>query len=110
MSKHTTRHYCRNTHCRAKLAAPVAAPTTAALLEAGFIVNAVTPDALRLAPPLILTAEQADTFVAALPPALDRAAASSPVAEQGPARTLRRRVDGQDGSGPSGLAPRPHER
>ena len=23
MSKHTTRHYCRNTHCRAKLAAPV---------------------------------------------------------------------------------------
>jgi hypothetical protein len=23
MSKHTTRHYCRNTHCRAKLATPV---------------------------------------------------------------------------------------
>jgi transposase len=23
MSKHSTRHYCRNTHCRAKLAAPV---------------------------------------------------------------------------------------
>jgi len=23
MSKHTTRHYCRNTHCRAKLAASV---------------------------------------------------------------------------------------
>jgi hypothetical protein len=23
MSKHTTRHYCRNTHCRAKLTAPV---------------------------------------------------------------------------------------
>ena len=23
MSKHTTQHYCRNTHCRAKLAAPV---------------------------------------------------------------------------------------
>jgi hypothetical protein len=23
MSKQTTRHYCRNTHCRAKLAAPV---------------------------------------------------------------------------------------
>ena len=35
--------------------------------------NAVKPDALRLAPPLILTAEQASTFVAALPAALDLA-------------------------------------
>jgi acetylornithine aminotransferase len=52
---------------------PVAAATAAALLEAGFIVNAVGPDALRLAPPLILTADQADTFVEALPVALDRA-------------------------------------
>ena len=32
------------------------------------------PDVLRLAPPLILTAEQATTFVAALPAALDAAA------------------------------------
>jgi acetylornithine/N-succinyldiaminopimelate aminotransferase len=61
-----------------RLAAPVAARTAAALLEAGFIVNAVTPDALRLAPPLILTEEHADTFVEALPAALDRAAASDP--------------------------------
>jgi acetylornithine aminotransferase len=60
-----------------QLAAPVAAGTAAALLEAGFIVNAVAPDALRLAPPLILTAEQADTFVEALPAALDRAAAKT---------------------------------
>ena len=37
---------------------------------AGFLVNAVQPDAIRLAPPLILTAEQADAFVAALPAAL----------------------------------------
>jgi len=52
----------------------VAPAASAALLEAGFIVNAVAPDALRLAPPLILTAEQAGTFVAALPAALDAAA------------------------------------
>ena len=54
-----------------QLAAPVAADVAAALLEAGFIVNPVAPDALRLAPPLILTADQADTFLEALPAALD---------------------------------------
>jgi acetylornithine/N-succinyldiaminopimelate aminotransferase len=47
------------------------------LLEAGFIVNPVAPDALRLAPPLILTLEQADTVVQALPAALDAALASA---------------------------------
>jgi acetylornithine aminotransferase len=56
-----------------QLTASVAAATAAALLAAGFVVNAVAPDALRLAPPLILTADQADTFVAALPAALDTA-------------------------------------
>ena len=53
---------------------PVAAATARHLLTAGFIVNAVAPDALRLAPPLILTTDQADTFVAALPAALAAAA------------------------------------
>ena len=38
---------------------PVASDVVAAALEAGFIVNAVAPDAVRLAPPLVLTAEQA---------------------------------------------------
>jgi acetylornithine/N-succinyldiaminopimelate aminotransferase len=65
-----------------QLAAPVAARTAAALLEAGFIVNAVAPDALRLAPPLILTEEQAGSFVAALPLALDRAGAHDPSTQQ----------------------------
>jgi acetylornithine aminotransferase len=37
----------------------VAPQVARAALEAGFIVNAVAPDAIRLAPPLILTAEQA---------------------------------------------------
>jgi acetylornithine/N-succinyldiaminopimelate aminotransferase len=41
--------------------------------RAGFLVNAVQPDAVRLAPPLILTAAEADTFTGALPGILDAA-------------------------------------
>jgi len=52
---------------------PRAAATAGALREAGFLVNPCQPDVLRLAPPLILTAEQADRFLAALPAALDTA-------------------------------------
>jgi acetylornithine aminotransferase len=54
-----------------QLAEPVAAQAAQALLAAGFVVNPVTPQAIRLAPPLILTSEQAGTFVDALPAALD---------------------------------------
>jgi acetylornithine/N-succinyldiaminopimelate aminotransferase len=43
--------------------------------DKGFLVNAVQPDAIRIAPPLILTAEQADEYVAALPGILDAARA-----------------------------------
>ncbi|MFI6256544.1 acetylornithine transaminase [Micromonospora zamorensis] len=53
------------------LTAPVAAVLAEALREAGFLVNPVQPTVLRLAPPLILTAAQVDTFLAALPAALD---------------------------------------
>ncbi|MFI2648120.1 acetylornithine transaminase [Micromonospora fulviviridis] len=56
------------------LDAPVSRAVTGALREAGFLVNPVQPGVLRLAPPLILTAEQADAFLAALPAALDTAA------------------------------------
>lgn len=35
--------------------------------QRGFIVNAVSPTALRLAPPLVLTAEQLGSFIDALP-------------------------------------------
>lgn len=45
---------------------PISATVAGRLRERGFLVNAVAPDAIRLAPPLILTAEQADSFVAAL--------------------------------------------
>jgi acetylornithine/N-succinyldiaminopimelate aminotransferase len=41
--------------------------------RAGFLVNAVQPDAVRLAPPLVLTAAEADSFTAALPGILDAA-------------------------------------
>jgi acetylornithine aminotransferase len=54
-----------------ELAEPVAASVADAALDAGFIVNAVNPQAIRLAPPLILTAAQADEFLAALPALLD---------------------------------------
>jgi len=44
------------------------APAAAlAAREAGFIINAPAPGVLRLAPPLILTTEQADSFIEALP-------------------------------------------
>jgi len=56
-----------------ELTAPVSAALGAALREAGFLVNPVQPNVIRLAPPLILTAEQAEAFVAALPAALEAA-------------------------------------
>ncbi|HJU98816.1 MAG TPA: acetylornithine transaminase [Jiangellaceae bacterium] len=54
-----------------ELTAPVAIQAAAAALRAGFIVNPVAADAIRLAPPLILSAGQAVEFVAALPVILD---------------------------------------
>jgi acetylornithine/N-succinyldiaminopimelate aminotransferase len=39
----------------------------------GFLVNAVQPDAVRLAPPLILSSEQSDRFTDALPTILETA-------------------------------------
>ena len=56
------------------LTAPVAAAVSDAALDAGFIVNAPRPDVLRVAPPLVVTAAQLDTFVAALPALLDASA------------------------------------
>ena len=44
-----------------------AAAAVTEALRRGFIVNAPTPHTLRLAPPLILTRDQAATFTAALP-------------------------------------------
>jgi acetylornithine/N-succinyldiaminopimelate aminotransferase len=55
------------------LTAPAAAAVEAAARGAGFLVNAVQPDVIRLAPPLLLSAEQADSFTAALSPILESA-------------------------------------
>jgi len=57
------------------LTSPAAAAVEAAARRAGFLVNAVQPDAIRLAPPLILSAEQADSLISALPGILDEAGA-----------------------------------
>jgi acetylornithine aminotransferase len=53
------------------LTANVSAALAASLREAGFLVNPIQPDVIRLAPPLILTTEQADAFLAALPSVLE---------------------------------------
>ncbi|HEY0637687.1 MAG TPA: acetylornithine transaminase [Pseudonocardiaceae bacterium] len=55
------------------LTAGVAGAVTERAARAGFLVNAVRPDTVRLAPPLVLTTEQARGFVAALPAILDGA-------------------------------------
>jgi acetylornithine/N-succinyldiaminopimelate aminotransferase len=59
------------------LAEPVAAAVETAARQAGFLVNAVQPDAIRLAPPLILSAAEADSFTRALPAILDAAVAAA---------------------------------
>lgn len=64
----------------------IAAGVVTAALEAGFIVNAPRPNTIRLAPPLNLTAEQARTFLTALP-ALIAAAAARAAAAQNPEKS-----------------------
>jgi acetylornithine/N-succinyldiaminopimelate aminotransferase len=58
------------------LTEPVSAEVFAAALAAGFIVNNPTPERVRLAPPLVLTADQADSFLDAWPDILDAAYAA----------------------------------
>ncbi|MEI6623364.1 MAG: acetylornithine transaminase, partial [Actinomycetes bacterium] len=59
------------------LAEPLAKLVEVAAREHGFLVNAVAPDAVRLAPPLILTLTQADVFADALPTLLSAAQAAA---------------------------------
>ncbi|WP_235010110.1 acetylornithine transaminase [Mycobacterium sp. 3519A] len=58
------------------LTAEVAKPVETAAREAGFLVNAAAADVIRLAPPLVITDEQIDGFLKALPGVLDQGAAS----------------------------------
>jgi acetylornithine/N-succinyldiaminopimelate aminotransferase len=57
------------------LTSAVAPAVETAARRAGFLVNAVQPDAVRLAPPLVLSAAEAAEFTAALPGILDEAGA-----------------------------------
>ncbi|AGM07640.1 acetylornithine transaminase [Amycolatopsis keratiniphila] len=50
---------------------PVSAKVAKAAQEAGYLVNPIAPDTIRLAPPLILSADEATGFLEALPGALD---------------------------------------
>jgi acetylornithine aminotransferase len=60
--------------CGIALTSPTAKEVEAAARAAGFLVNAAAPDVVRLAPALIITEHQLDTFVTALPGILDQAA------------------------------------
>lgn len=53
------------------LAEPLAKAAEEALRERGVLVNAVAPDVIRIAPPLVLTDAEADHFLEVLPIALD---------------------------------------
>lgn len=53
------------------LTEPVAPKAQQTAQDAGFLVNAVAPDVIRLAPPLIVSEREVDAFVAALPAVLD---------------------------------------
>jgi len=55
------------------LSRPVSAAVVAQARAAGFLVNNAVPDRVRLAPPLVLTEEQAEEFLIALPGILDAA-------------------------------------
>lgn len=61
------------------LTRPVAAQVEAAARAAGVLVNAVQPDAVRIAPPLVLSAAEADEAVAALSAAVAAVEATATV-------------------------------
>jgi acetylornithine/N-succinyldiaminopimelate aminotransferase len=54
------------------LAQPIAPAAVDAALAAGFVINAPKPDVLRLAPALIVSSSQLDSFVSVLPSLLDQ--------------------------------------
>ncbi|MEU5849013.1 acetylornithine transaminase [Saccharopolyspora shandongensis] len=53
------------------LTEPVSAKIAAAAQDAGFLINPIQPDAIRLAPPLIVRPDQVRRLLAALPALLD---------------------------------------
>ncbi|EKF23550.1 acetylornithine aminotransferase [Mycolicibacterium hassiacum DSM 44199] len=59
--------------CGVVLKTEAAKAAEAAARDVGFLVNAAAPDVIRLAPPLIITEEQIESFLSALPGVLDAA-------------------------------------
>jgi acetylornithine/N-succinyldiaminopimelate aminotransferase len=59
------------------LTAPHGKAVETAAREAGFLVNAAAPDVIRLAPPLVITDAQVESFLTALPAVLDTAMETS---------------------------------
>ncbi|MEU4204233.1 acetylornithine transaminase [Streptomyces sp. NPDC045470] len=59
------------------LSEPLAPQVQRAAQDAGLLVNAVAPDVIRLAPPLIVSDDEADTFLRKLPAVLDAALAGA---------------------------------
>ncbi|MGW0658824.1 acetylornithine transaminase [Streptodolium elevatio] len=59
------------------LTTPVAGQVADAAGDAGFLVNAVAPDVIRLAPPLVVDDADVAELIAALPQILDAASAAS---------------------------------
>ncbi|MFO7164932.1 MAG: acetylornithine transaminase [Mycolicibacterium hassiacum] len=59
--------------CGVVLKTEAAKAAEAAARDVGFLVNAAAPDVIRLAPPLIVTEEQIESFLSALPGVLDAA-------------------------------------
>ncbi|MCX4094367.1 acetylornithine transaminase [Nocardia sp. alder85J] len=57
-----------------RLTAPVSAQVELSARAAGYLVNPAKPDVIRLAPPLVLTEVQAQSFLTDLPAILDAAA------------------------------------
>jgi acetylornithine aminotransferase len=55
------------------LTEPKSAEVEAAARDAGFLVNAIKPDVIRVAPPLIVTADEVASFTTALPEILRKA-------------------------------------
>jgi acetylornithine/N-succinyldiaminopimelate aminotransferase len=59
------------------LRSDLSAAVAAAGREAGFLINPVAPNAIRLVPPLVVTGDELDLFVAALPALIATAKESS---------------------------------
>jgi acetylornithine aminotransferase len=59
---------------------PISTQVAAAGREAGYLINNAVPERVRLAPPVVVTDEQVEGFVAALPALLDQGAAAAEAA------------------------------